>query len=225
MVLTEKGEQECREQHEKADAVGVRRAAVHLVLLTDAHLNFDLCAVGQRGHPWVSDEQRELVVGFLQTVQKRDLGVCGCGGHTEGEGSFFNKWMQVLSLHSAYTVAHFCKAELNMCIKMQKKTYMPQVSVCQAVADNWGHRNWHHLSCELSCYILLHHTLKFLKRHMGKILEPVYFMLKCSTIWKAAYFTGLQWILPTARVISVLYLIRIIYIAKPSAQDNVTRQQ
>lgn len=60
--------------------MGVGRAAVHLVLLTDAHLNFDLCVVGQRGHPRVGDEQRELVVGFLQAVQEHDLGVCCCGG-------------------------------------------------------------------------------------------------------------------------------------------------
>lgn len=59
---------------------------MHLVLLTDAHLNFDLSVVGQRGNPRVSDEQRELVVGFLQTVQKHDLGVCGCGRHAEEEG-------------------------------------------------------------------------------------------------------------------------------------------
>lgn len=51
-LQAEKGEQECCEQHElKAGAVGVARAAVHLVLLTDAHLNFELCVVGQRGHP------------------------------------------------------------------------------------------------------------------------------------------------------------------------------
>ena len=66
--------------------MGVGGAAVHLVLLADAHLNFDLCVVGQWGHPRVSDEQRELVVGFLQTVQEHDVGVCGCGGNREEEG-------------------------------------------------------------------------------------------------------------------------------------------
>lgn len=75
-VLTEYGEQECRQQQQKAGVVGVGGAAVHLVLLTHAHVNFDLCVVGQRGHPWVGDDQRELVVGFLQTVQKHDLGMC-----------------------------------------------------------------------------------------------------------------------------------------------------
>lgn len=92
--------------------MGVGRAAVHPVLLTDAHLNFDLCVVGQRGHPRISDEQRELVVGFLQTVQKHDLGVCSCGGggHTEEEGRLA-EWMYntppiliVLSIYSAFCI-------------------------------------------------------------------------------------------------------------------------
>lgn len=63
--------------------MGVGRAAVHPVLITDAHLNFDLCVIGQRGHPRVRDEQRELVVVFLQTAQKHDLGVCSCGRQRE----------------------------------------------------------------------------------------------------------------------------------------------
>lgn len=77
-ALTEQGDRQRHKQREKADPVGVGRAAVHLVLPADAHLNFDLCAVGQWRHPRVSDEQGQLVVGFLQTVQKHDLGVCGC---------------------------------------------------------------------------------------------------------------------------------------------------
>lgn len=52
--------------------------AVHLVLLAHAHLNLDLRAVGERRHPRVRDEQRQLVVGLLQAVQQHDLGVRGC---------------------------------------------------------------------------------------------------------------------------------------------------
>lgn len=47
-ALTEKREQEHGEQCEKTAAEGPGRAAVHLVLLANAHLNFDLRAVGQR---------------------------------------------------------------------------------------------------------------------------------------------------------------------------------
>lgn len=53
--------------------------AVHPVLLALAHLNLDLGAAGQRRHPRVGDEQRQLVVGLLQAVQQHDLGVRGCG--------------------------------------------------------------------------------------------------------------------------------------------------
>lgn len=47
LVLTEHGEQECPEQHSlaAAAAVGVSRAAQHLVLLALTHLNFDFCDV------------------------------------------------------------------------------------------------------------------------------------------------------------------------------------
>lgn len=65
--------------------MGGAGAAVHLVLLTDAHLDFDLRVVGQRGHARVGDEQRQLVVGHLQRLQEHDLGVRGCGRHAEEE--------------------------------------------------------------------------------------------------------------------------------------------
>lgn len=85
--------------------MGVRGAAVHLVLLADAHLNFDLCAVGQRGHPRVGDDQRKLVVGFLQTVQNHDLRVCGCGRDGEKNKERFNeadgRWFCVCTVHLA----------------------------------------------------------------------------------------------------------------------------
>lgn len=95
LILTESSEQECNKQHKKAGAVGMGRTAVHPVLLTDAHLYFDLCVAGQGGHSWVRNEQRELVVGFLQTVQKHDLGVCGCRRH-RGRGKLCEDLLSAL---------------------------------------------------------------------------------------------------------------------------------
>lgn len=50
-------------------------AAVHSVLLTGAHLNFQFCVVGYWRHARVGQNQRQVVVSLFQTVQQHDLGV------------------------------------------------------------------------------------------------------------------------------------------------------
>lgn len=74
-TLTEHGEQNQAEQKQEVCLYRGGAAAVHSVLLTGAHLNFQFCVVGYGRDARVGQNQRQVVVGLFKAVQQHDLGV------------------------------------------------------------------------------------------------------------------------------------------------------